>query len=45
MVSINAITILALIAFIMVLLSVVERAPLWIAVFLLALIELLRSFG
>jgi heme/copper-type cytochrome/quinol oxidase subunit 4 len=45
MVNINANTILALIAFIMVLLSAIGRAPLWIAVFLLALIELLRAFG
>jgi heme/copper-type cytochrome/quinol oxidase subunit 4 len=45
MVSINAITILTIVAFIMVLLSAIERAPLLIAVFLLALIELLRAFG
>lgn len=45
MFDINAITILVLIAFITVLLSAAERVPLWVPVFLLALIELLRSFG
>jgi heme/copper-type cytochrome/quinol oxidase subunit 4 len=43
--SLNVFVILSLIAFVMVLLSAMGKAPLWIAVFLLALIELLRSFG
>lgn len=45
MANINAISILALVAFVMVILSAIEKVPLWIAVFILALIELLRSFG
>jgi hypothetical protein len=42
--TIDAITLLAIIAFIMALLSIIEKVPLWISVFLLALIELIRSF-
>lgn len=41
-ISINAL--LAVIAFIMVLLAAINKAPLWIAVFILALIELMRAW-
>jgi hypothetical protein len=41
--TINVIALLALIAFVMVLLSAIGKTPLWIAVFLLALIELSLS--
>lgn len=40
----NVTFLLALIAFVMVILSAAEKVPLWIAVFLLALIELLATW-
>lgn len=37
-------SLLAIIAFIMVIAYMIGRAPLWISVFLIALIELIRDF-
>lgn len=41
--NLDAVTILAIIAFIMVILAIVEKVPIWIAVLLLSIITLLQN--